>query len=167
MTVKDVLTITGGNTNFYIQGTTEKDEIIQLAHGRVDDIKFPLVPYGEFEVQHISVDENCLYIILDGNINFANINPGLTDINCNGFTGYINEANNNEKYNWIPTSSGLFPNDLEDVQVTYVGYNDHKPYCNAFAYRKENKWYWTLNESQSKVEIIAWKYNCKPYKKTL
>ena len=45
MTVKDILTITSGNTKFCIQGTTESDEIVQLAHGKVNDIKFPLVPY--------------------------------------------------------------------------------------------------------------------------
>lgn len=28
MTVGDILTITGGNTNFYIQGTTEDDKIM-------------------------------------------------------------------------------------------------------------------------------------------
>ena len=89
MTVKDILTITGGNTNFYIQGTTGKDEIVQLAYGKVDDIKFPLVPYGKYEAQHISVDENYLYICIDDNINFAKVNPELTDITCSRFTGYI------------------------------------------------------------------------------
>ena len=89
MTVKDILTMTGGNTKFYIQGVTEKDEIVQLAHGKVDDIKFPLVPYGKYEVQHISVDENYLYICIDDNISFAKINPELTNITCSGFVGYI------------------------------------------------------------------------------
>ncbi len=60
-----------------------------MAYGKVDDIKFPLVPYGEYEVQNISVDENCLYICIDDNINFTDINPKLTDITCDGFTGYI------------------------------------------------------------------------------
>ena len=41
MTVKDLLTITGGNTKFYINGTTEKQSYVQLAFGKVDDIKFP------------------------------------------------------------------------------------------------------------------------------
>lgn len=91
MTVKDILTMAGGNTNFYIQGTTDKDEIVQLAYGKVDEIKFPLVPYGKYEVQHISVDENYLYIILDDKYNFAKINPELTDITCSGFIGYIED----------------------------------------------------------------------------
>lgn len=77
------------NTNFYIQGTTEKDEIVQLAYGKVDDIKFPLVPYGKYKVQHMSVDENCLYIWIDDKINFGQINSNLTDITCEGFAGYL------------------------------------------------------------------------------
>jgi len=89
MTVKDVLTITAENTKFYIQGTTGKDEIVQLAYGKVNDIKFPLVPYGKYKVKHIAVDENYLYVCIDDNINFAQINPKLTDITCDGFTGYI------------------------------------------------------------------------------
>jgi hypothetical protein len=89
MTVKDILTITSGNTKFYIQGTTESDEIVQLAHGKVNDIKFPLVPYGKYKVKHISVDENYLYIVLDSNLNFAKINLSFTDITCSGFSGYI------------------------------------------------------------------------------
>ena len=89
MKVKDLLTITGGNTNFNIQGTTEKDKSVQLAYGKVDDIKFPLVPYGEHEVQYVSVDGNCLYIILDDKYNFAEINPELTSITSSGFCGYL------------------------------------------------------------------------------
>ena len=47
-----------------------------------------------------------------------------------------------ENNNWIPVSSGLFPDEQEDVQVTFIGYNDHVPYCVAFAYRKDEEWYW-------------------------
>ena len=71
------------------------------------------------------------------------------------------------KENWIPVSSGLFPNEMEDVQRTFIGWNDNEPYCNAFAYRKEGKWYWSLDDYEVKVEITAWKYNCEPYKETL
>ena len=69
-----------------------------------------------------------------------------------------------KKENWIPVSSGLFPNEMEDVQITFIGWNDNEPYCNAFAYRKEGKWYWSLDDYEVKVEITAWKYNCEPYK---
>ena len=36
-----------------------------------------------------------------------------------------------ENNNWIPVSSGIFPDDMEDVQVTFIGYNDHAPHCEA------------------------------------
>ena len=68
---------------------------------------------------------------------------------------------------WTPVSSGLFPDDMEDVQVTYIGYNDHEPHCDAFAYRNDGDWYWSLDEGKARVEITAWKHNCKPYKKSL
>jgi hypothetical protein len=68
---------------------------------------------------------------------------------------------------WTPVSSGLFPDDMEDVQVTYIGYNDHEPHCDAFAYRHDGDWYWSLDEGEVRVKITAWKHNCKPYKKPL
>lgn len=69
-----------------------------------------------------------------------------------------------ENNNWIPVSSGLFPDELENVQVTFIGYNDHVPHCEAFAYRNDEEWYWALDDSEVKVEITAWKKNCEPYK---
>ena len=70
--------------------------------------------------------------------------------------------NNNS---WTPISTGLLPDDMEDVQVTYIGYNDHEPYCDAFAYRNDGDWYWSLTDDEVRVEITAWKYNSEPYKK--
>lgn len=64
---------------------------------------------------------------------------------------------------WIPVSSGLFPDDMEDVQVTYIGAFDKKPHCDLFAYRNGCKWYWTDSGCESKVKITAWKKCCKPY----
>lgn len=75
--------------------------------------------------------------------------------------------NNND---WIPVSSGLLPDEGEVVQVTYLGYYDHKPYCDEFAYVYEGKWYWCHedenNNCEVKVEITAWKHNCEPYEGT-
>lgn len=68
-----------------------------------------------------------------------------------------------ENNNWIPVSSGLFPDDMEDVQVTFIGYNDHALYCDAFAYRDEGLWFWSIDGDVVKVEITAWKHNCEPY----
>lgn len=64
---------------------------------------------------------------------------------------------------WIPVNSGLFPDDMETVQVTYIGWFDGKPYCDSFAYRNEDKWYWTESNCETKVKITAWKSVCKPY----
>lgn len=66
---------------------------------------------------------------------------------------------------WTPISTGLLPDDMEDVQVTYIGYNDHEPYCDAFAHRNDGDWYWSLTDDEVRVEITAWKYNSEPYKK--
>jgi len=65
--------------------------------------------------------------------------------------------------NWIPVSSGLFPDDKVEVQVTYIGTNDQKPYCSAFAHRDNGEWHWTEDESDVRVTITAWKENCEPY----
>ena len=64
---------------------------------------------------------------------------------------------------WIPVSSGSFPDDMEDVQVTYIGLFDEKPHCDLFAYRKGCRWYWTDSGCESKVKITAWKKRCEPY----
>ena len=53
----------------------------------------------------------------------------------------------------------------EMIEVTYIGYNDHEPYCDAFAYRNDGDWYWSLTDDEVRVEITAWKYNSEPYKK--
>lgn len=68
-----------------------------------------------------------------------------------------------ENNNWIPVSSGLFPKDTEDVQVTYLGYYDEKPYCDNFAYIKNGIWYWSADDAKVGVKITAWKKNCEPY----
>lgn len=65
---------------------------------------------------------------------------------------------------WIPVSSGLLPEDEENVQVTFLGYNDHAPYCDAFAHIIDGEWYWSSDDNPVKVEITAWKYNCEPYR---
>lgn len=69
-----------------------------------------------------------------------------------------------ENNNWIPVSLGVYPDDNEYVQVTFIGYHDHAPHCEAFAYRCGGKWYWALDDEKVRVKITAWKYNCEPYK---
>lgn len=55
MTIKDILTITGGNTKIMIFSTDEEQRYIRLWHGIVDDIHFPHVPYGHYDVKHMTV----------------------------------------------------------------------------------------------------------------
>ena len=69
-----------------------------------------------------------------------------------------------ETNNWVPVKQIHFPEDAKDVQVTFIGYNDRKPHCEAFAYRNDGNWYWSLDDAPVKVEITAWKYSCEPYK---
>ena len=69
-----------------------------------------------------------------------------------------------ETNNWVPVKQMHFPEDKKDVQVTFIGYNDHEPHCGAFAYRNDEDWYWSLDDAPVKVEITAWKYSCEPYK---
>lgn len=65
---------------------------------------------------------------------------------------------------WIPVSSGLFPEEKEIVQVTFIGFNDGKPYCDEFAYIENGSWHWVYDsDDEVRVKITAWKYNCKPY----
>lgn len=69
-----------------------------------------------------------------------------------------------ETNNWVSVKQMHFPEDKKDVQVTFIGYNDHEPHCEAFAYRNDEDWYWSLDDAPVKVEITAWKYSCEPYK---
>lgn len=64
---------------------------------------------------------------------------------------------------WVPVNTGLFPEEQEAVQVTYLGYNDHKPHCDAFAFLENGKWYWSLDEGDVKVPIIAWQQTGEAY----
>lgn len=58
MTIEEILTITGGNTKVMILSTDKEDKYIRLWYGIVDDIHFPHVPYGHYEVEHITVINN-------------------------------------------------------------------------------------------------------------
>lgn len=37
-----------------------------------------------------------------------------------------------ENNNWIPVSSGIFPDDMEDVQVTFIGYGSFYLKCAGY-----------------------------------
>lgn len=55
MTIKDILTVTGGRTKVVILSVDEKEEYMTLWYGNVDNIDFEHVPYGNYEVEHITV----------------------------------------------------------------------------------------------------------------
>ena len=55
MTIKDILTITGGNTKVMIFSADKKNRYIRLWYGIVDDINFPHVPYGYYNVERMTV----------------------------------------------------------------------------------------------------------------
>lgn len=62
MTVKDLLFVTGGSVKYHIE---PYDKLKVLASGFVDDIvDFNNIPYGECEVQHISIDDGELVIMI-------------------------------------------------------------------------------------------------------
>lgn len=48
------------------------------------------------------------------------------------------------------------PKDMTPVLVTYLGYNDKKPYNNEVAYIENGEWYWNCTDDLVKVEITHW-----------
>jgi hypothetical protein len=95
MKVKDILEVVGGRIKINIYGTTEKDKYVTVWKGIGDDIKFPLVPYADYEVEHVSIveGEDILGIVIDSSINFADINPETI-----GLTAYINNDISNLEF---------------------------------------------------------------------
>lgn len=64
---------------------------------------------------------------------------------------------------WIPVSSGQYPDEDTDVQVTYLSCQDGTPMCNYTAYRNGDNWFWT-NGGLCRVTITAWRPVGEPYK---
>lgn len=96
---------------------------------------------------------------------FLNSYSYLTEEEYDATQSYLNwiKEKENRANDWIPVSSGEYPEDNESVQVTYIGCIDGIPYCEAFAYRRDGKWYWAMDTEEVRVKITAWKPNCKPY----
>lgn len=55
MTIKDILTVTGGRTKVVILSTDEKEKYIALWYGNVDDIDFEHVPFGNMLVSYYGI----------------------------------------------------------------------------------------------------------------
>lgn len=65
---------------------------------------------------------------------------------------------------WIPVSSGRYPVDGRDVQVTYLSCVDGAtPYCNGMAHRDGNRWFWAICEDPVLPVITAWRPVGTPY----
>lgn len=77
MKIKNVVNVTGGNTKISIIGFSgnssilnasgQRDEYIELWSGIIDDIDFEHVPYGDYEVAHLTVinDEDTLLLYFE------------------------------------------------------------------------------------------------------
>lgn len=61
MTVKDLLFVMGGSVKYRIE---PYDKLKVFASGFVDVVDFNNIPYGECEVQHISIDDGELVIMI-------------------------------------------------------------------------------------------------------
>lgn len=70
----------------------------------------------------------------------------------------MNNTNTNE---WIPLTTGIYPEENEVVQVTYLKGPRKKPCCDEFASYENGAWYW--NSEPVSIEITAWKKNSEPY----
>ena len=77
MKIKNVVNVTGGNTKISIIGfpgnssilnaSGQRDEYVELWSGIIDDIDFEHIPYGAYEVQHLTVinDEDTLLLYFE------------------------------------------------------------------------------------------------------
>lgn len=56
MTISDVLNVTGGNTNIIIYGINDdENRFMTLWRGQVEYIDFSNIPYGDYNIEHMSV----------------------------------------------------------------------------------------------------------------
>lgn len=55
MTIKDILTVTGGRTKIVILSVDENEKYMALWYGNVDNIDFEHIPFGNYEVEHMTV----------------------------------------------------------------------------------------------------------------
>lgn len=77
------------------------------------------------------------------------------------YDDYLPSPTTPRRGGWRPMSEPPFEG--VDVQVTYLGYYNKKPYCNAFAYIRNGVWYWSTSSEEINVDLVAWRPNCEPY----
>lgn len=65
---------------------------------------------------------------------------------------------------WIPVENEV-PDIYENVQVTYLGYEDNRLYSDGVAYIDDcGNWCWEFDDSTVRCEITAWMPLPEPYK---
>lgn len=151
MIVKDLLETVGGNTEIVIRGTTEKDKYVDLWRGMGDDIKFPLIPYAKYEIEHTSVNDNVLIVVLDSSLNFAEINPKAV-----GMTAYIgNQVNSRRKIASVNINNSI-PIEVLKKEYDGCGAEIQCDMGGRYSYEKRN----------AIRTILNW-YNTPDYKRML
>jgi len=58
---------------------------------------------------------------------------------------------------WIPCSSGTYPKDFKDVEITFLNYSTEAPETGHLAYHDHDRWYWSLDGEALRVEVTAWR----------
>lgn len=114
MKIKNVVNVTGGNTKISIIGfpgnssilntSGQRDEYVELWSGIIDDIDFEHIPYGAYEVQHLTVinDEDTLLLYFEY--------PELTK----------------KQMNWIDRKFHGCPYPINWIYMLYIKYQDYK-----------------------------------------
>lgn len=108
-----------------------------------------LLPSDEAEVPFFSIDDTTIrFDRFVDIINFLRVEKNK----------YVNSTD------WIPVSTGVYPDDNESVQITFKAFGTKDVFlCDQFAYYKRGDWYYAYTTDKADIEIIAWKKNCNPY----
>lgn len=57
MTIKDILHVTGASTKIIIMGVDKEHRKMKLLQNKVGNIDFSCIPYGYYDVEHMTVVE--------------------------------------------------------------------------------------------------------------
>lgn len=126
-------------------------------------------------------DKGCKYIVDDGEGDYGSLKAydnyadAWNDYNGLAIAGWPNiqlyrvltcdDTHEPAKAdNWIPVSSGKYPEDGEHVQVTFLSLRTGEPMCHEFAYRDKGIWRWVEDDYEAEVTITAWKPAGEPYR---
>ena len=62
-----------------------------------------------------------------------------------------------ETFGWKYAKGSTFPEDFVKVKIIYKSYYDDELYNDALAYIEDGKWKWANDNSEIKVDVLAWK----------